>query len=198
MEDVVKGRSHILDDSVWKPNGTGDVPEETGSSSSTQVQPLQLRVARSHTKTNAGQKQHSCFSCDASFTYISELKRHERIHSGEKPFLCLICHARFAQKGTLREHERTHTGEKPFPCSHCNAHFTQRSDLKRHERTHSGDKPFSCLICDARFAMKGTLTDHERTHTGERPFYNVRTLGIALEVNLPRKLSHLSNYRAIR
>ncbi|CAG0892989.1 unnamed protein product, partial [Cyprideis torosa] len=29
MEDVVKGRSLILDDSVWKPNGTGDVPEET-------------------------------------------------------------------------------------------------------------------------------------------------------------------------
>ncbi|CAG0905255.1 unnamed protein product, partial [Cyprideis torosa] len=171
MEDVVKGRSLILDDTVWKSSGAGDVPEETGSSSPTQdVQPRQHCGARRHTKTNTKQKQHSCSSCDARFTYMSELKRHEQIHSGEKPFSCLICDARFAMKGNLRKHERTHTGEKPFSCSHCDARFAERSSLKRHERCHSGDKPFSCPICDARFAMKGNLTDHERTHTGERPF----------------------------
>ncbi|CAG0893045.1 unnamed protein product [Cyprideis torosa] len=155
MEDVVKGRSLILDDSVWKSNGTGDVPEETRSSSPIQhVQPHQLRVARRHTKTNT----FSCSHCDAHFAERSSLKRHERTHSGDKPFYCPICDARFAERSSLKRHERCHSGDKPFSCLICDARFAQKGNLIDHERTHTGERPFCCSHCDARFTQRSQIS----------------------------------------
>ena len=64
------------------------------------------------------------------------MKTHLKSHAGERPHTCDICNKTFTLKGHLVTHYKIHFPEKTFSCHKCDRCFRVPSSLKRHLLVH--------------------------------------------------------------
>ena len=99
-------------------------------------------------KIDTGQKDHSCYQCNKSFSEKGYLVKHMKSHTGQKDHSCDQCNKSFSLRSHLVTHMKTHTGQKDHACDRCNKRFSQRSNLVIHIKTHTGQKDHSCEQCN--------------------------------------------------
>lgn len=90
-----------------------------------------------HHKTHSGVKSFKCTLCERRYTTQINLDRHIRIiHKRERQHTCSTCQQTFTQLASLRLHQSVHEAERQFGCDVCNHKFKSEIHLKLHKKRH--------------------------------------------------------------
>lgn len=90
-----------------------------------------------HHRSHSAVKSFKCTLCERRYTNQTNLDRHIRvIHKRERQHTCSTCQRTFTQLESLRIHQSVHEAERQFGCDICHQKFKSEIDLKLHRKRH--------------------------------------------------------------